>query len=458
MQVFVIDDDLSIARSLEQILSPFKFRVQVLSSVPEAYQALKNYTPDLVFSDYRIGEDSGLSLIQPLLKENPSCYVVMMTAFASFDVAIQAMKQGAKDFLRKPFSLEEVEALTERAFELFSLKSKLSAIEEEQGLGPILLDSKNPKVKELLKLAKRAAHTSSVILITGESGSGKTELAKAIHDWSPRSKFPFATVACPTLSAELLESELFGHMKGSFTGAVANHQGRIAKCEGGTLFLDEIGTLPLALQPKLLRFLQDFTFERIGDSTPQKADVRIIAATNANLAEAVRAGTFREDLFYRVNVVELHLPPLRDRTEDLETLANLILFKLCKKHHRSLVKLTRDQIRLLTELPWRGNIRELHNTLERALIFSAEGEVLNIDYRPALSLSEKAGGAVQVGGPFTLEEIEKAHIEATLARIDSIEEVSQVLGINPSTLWRKRKAYQEQSSHLSSTEVSETMH
>jgi len=457
LQVFVIDDDLTIAHAMEQVLAPLKFRVHIMGSVGEAHQALKHQVPDLVFLDYRIGEEVGLSLIRPLLKENPDCYIIMMTAFASFDVAIEAMKQGAKDFLRKPFSLEEVEVLAARALELFQLKNKLSAMEEEHLLGPVLLDSKNSKVKELMKLAKRAAQSESVILITGESGSGKTELAKAIHHWSSRNKFPFATVACPTLSAELLESELFGHMKGSFTGAVANHQGRIAKCEGGTLFLDEIGTLPLPLQPKLLRFLQDFTYERIGDSTPQKADVRLIAATNADLAESVRSGSFREDLFYRINVLELHLPPLRERPEDIEALAQLILHKLCKKHHRALVGLTRDQVQLLSQFPWRGNIRELHNTLERALIFSAEGEPLRIDYRPSLLLRENSGGAVQIGGPHTLEEVERAHIEATLARIDSIEEVSQVLGINPSTLWRKRKAYQEQS-NLPNPSLSETMH
>lgn len=311
LQVFVIDDDFSISHTLEQVLKPLRLGVTRLSSASELETALKHETPDLVFLDYRLGEESGLSLIAPLLKENPSCYIVMMTAFASFDVAIEAMKLGAKDFIKKPFSLEEIEALAKRVSEVLRLQNKLNALEEEYGLGQVLLDSKNPKVRQLLKMAQRVAQSHSVVLITGESGCGKTELAKAIHHWSHRKEFPFATVACPTLSAELLESELFGHVKGAFTGAVANHQGRIAKCEGGSLFLDEIGTLPIALQPKLLRFLQDFTYERVGDSTTHQADVRIIAATNANLAELVRQGHFREDLYYRVNVVELHLPPAR---------------------------------------------------------------------------------------------------------------------------------------------------
>jgi len=445
MQVFIIDDDSHIAQAMEQIISPFHFRTTLLGSSSEALRALGEKTPDLVFLDYRLGEESGLSLVEPILSENPSCYIVMMTAHASFDVAIQAMKLGAKDFLRKPFSLEEVEILTKRVAETLNLKNRVTELEAEYGEGQILLESKNPKVQELLLHAKRAAQSNSVILITGESGSGKTELAKAIHQWSNRRDCPFATVACPTLSAELLESELFGHVKGAFTGAISNHQGRIAKCEGGTLFLDEVGTLPLALQPKLLRFLQDFTYERVGDTATQKADVRLITATNADLAALVKQGVFREDLYYRVHVVELHVPPLRERKEDIEDLAQLLLFKLCKKHGRNPIRLTQDQVQHLKQLPWRGNIRELHNTLERALIFSMDGEPLALKKIDSLSLNHEPISQIKIGGPFTLEEIEKAHIEATLNRLESVEEVAQVLGINPSTLWRKRKVYEQAS-------------
>lgn len=443
MQVFIIDDEPEISRSMEKIIAPFKLHTACFSNTGAVLSQLKENPPDLVFLDYRLGSESGLALIPNILQENPSAYIVMMTAFASFEVALEAMKLGAKDFLKKPFSLEEVEIIVKRFIELSTLKDRLKDLEEEYGTDQILLESRNPKVKELLKLAKKAAESQSVVLITGESGSGKTELAKAIHQWSYRHQFPFATVACPTLGTELLESELFGHVKGAFTGAVANHQGRIAKCEGGTLFLDEIGTLPLSLQPKLLRFLQDFSYERVGDTTTHQADVRIIAATNADLASLVRQGVFREDLFYRLNVIELHLPPLRERPEDIEALSQIILLKLCKKHGRAAIRLTQNELKSLSQHPWRGNIRELHNTLERALIFSNEGEPLQIHFQHSL-LPTQSVPTIQVGGPHTLEEVEKAHIEATLARLDSIEEVSQALGINPSTLWRKRKTYEEQ--------------
>jgi two-component system, NtrC family, response regulator AlgB len=293
-------------------------------------------------------------------------------------------------------------------------------------------------MQRTLAMARQVAGSEATILIRGESGTGKTILARAIHSWSPRSSKPFGTVSCPSLSAELLESELFGHAKGAFTGALRDYPGRMAACEGGTLFLDEIGDLPLTIQAKLLRVLQEKVYERVGDLETRKADVRIIAATNVDLESAIQAGRFREDLFYRLNVIEVAIPPMRDRREDILPIAERFLAFFSKQNHRHIIGFTDEVSEALKAYEWPGNVRELRNAIERAVLLCNEDRI-DIHYFPLkISSSERMAGA---GDLVSLADLEQTHIRRVLATSKSIEEACRILDMDPVTLWRKRKKY-----------------
>ena len=293
-------------------------------------------------------------------------------------------------------------------------------------------------MRKAVDLARRVAASEATVLLLGESGTGKTVLARAIHEWSPRSAKPLGIISCPSFPSELLESELFGHVKGAFTGAVRDNPGRVAACEGGTLFLDEVGDLPAALQPKLLRFLQEKEYERVGDGVTRKADVRLIAATNMDLEKAVRDGAFREDLFYRLNVFQIEIPPLRERPDDIKPLAERLLVFHGRNNHRSFSGFTEEAVRALAAYPWPGNIRELSNVIERAAILS-RSERIGIECLPGTIAPEDA--SPRLGDPVTLERIEEQHIRRVLAGAASLQEAAKILGIDQATLWRRRKKY-----------------
>jgi NtrC-family two-component system response regulator AlgB len=301
------------------------------------------------------------------------------------------------------------------------------------------LTTRVPAMQRVLDLARQVADSDATVLIRGESGTGKGILARAIHSWSKRAQKPLGIVSCPSLPADLLESELFGHAKGAFTGAVRDNPGRIAACEGGTLLLDEVGDLPLSLQPKLLRFIQDRAYEPIGDSRSRTADVRVLAATNVDLEQAVKENRFREDLFYRLNVIQLEIPPLRERVDDVVPLAEHLLVFFGKANHRSFHGFTDEAKAALTHYPWPGNLRELRNAVERATILAPDNAI-GVGHLPG-----NIAGCLRTGTStegLTLQEVEEQHIRRVLATAKTLQEAADTLGIDQATLWRKRKQYE----------------
>src|SRR5208337_4406145 len=336
LAILVVDDEPNIRKTLTISMEAEGHRVVAVSNARDALSEANRRFFDLALVDLRLGTESGMSLLPALLAACPWVKIVVITAYASIDTAVEAMRRGAFDYLPKPFTHDQVAALTRKIAEVRALEQKVESLQEDlhQAVPEADLASRNPAMQRTLEMAQKVADSAATILIRGESGTGKTVLARAIHSWSRRGANTFGVVSCPSLSPELLESELFGHVKGSFTGALRDHPGRIAACEGGTLFLDEIGDLPLRLQPKLLRVLEDREYERVGDLVTRKADVRIIAATSLDLEVAVKERRFREDLFYRLNVVEILVPPLRERREDILPLAERLLAFFARQNHR----------------------------------------------------------------------------------------------------------------------------
>jgi two-component system, NtrC family, response regulator AlgB len=440
LSILVIDDEPNIRRTLTISLEAEGHQVTALSNPPDALSAVNRRFFDLALVDLRLGTASGLDLIPALLAVCPWLKIVVITAYATIDTAVEAMRRGAYDYLPKPFTPDQLNLIIRNLTELLRLEQKVTALQEtlQEVVPAIDLASRNPAMQRTLAMAQKVAQSDATILICGESGTGKTVLARIIHSWSPRSTKKFGVISCPALSPELLESELFGHVKGAFTGALRDHPGRIAACDGGTLFLDEIGDLPLALQPKLLRVLQEKEYERIGDLTTRKADVRILAATNVDLEAAIKAGRFREELYYRLNVVEIMVPPLRERREDILPMAEHFLAFFAKQNHRRNLSLTEEARKILQVYDWPGNVRELRHTIERAVLLSI-GDKIELE-----TLAKKLSpvqSEPKLGDLVSLEKIEELHIRQVLAATKSLDEASQVLGMDPVTLWRRRKKY-----------------
>jgi NtrC-family two-component system response regulator AlgB len=441
VNILIVDDELNIRKMLAMSMEGDGHTVMSVSNGRDAQAEAGRRAFDLAFVDLRLGTSDGLDLIPALLAQTPWLKIIVVTAYASIESAVEAMRRGATDYLPKPFTPAQVKLAVHKAFELRALEQKIASLQEALGrLDPeIDLSTANPGTRRALSLARQVAATETTVLLRGESGTGKTVLARAIHAWSRRAAKPFYTISCPSFSPELLESELFGHVRGAFTGAVQDHPGRISAGEGGTLLLDEIGDLPLSLQPKLLRFLQEKEYERLGDPKTRKADVRIIAATNRDLDAAVKDGRFREDLFYRLNVFPLVLPPLRERPEDIPALAERLLAFFGRAGHRVFRGFSPEALQALRDYAWPGNIRELRNAVERAAILSP-APLIGME-----SLGECIGRPLSQGArpgdPVSLEMIEEEHIRGVLARTKSLQEAADILGIDAATLWRRRKQY-----------------
>lgn len=440
LQILVVDDEANIRRTLSVCLETEGHHVIGVSNVPDATSEAARRSFDLAFIDLRLGTDDGLDLVRTLLARSPWLKIIVITAYASIDTAVEAIRRGAADYIPKPFTPAQISLAVRKAFEMRSLEQKVASLQEDLRWEHPEVDfsSANPQMKKAVDLAYQAAGSEATLLLRGESGTGKTVLARAIHGWSRRAAKSFRMVSCPSFSSELLESELFGHVRGAFTGAVRDNPGRIASCEGGTLLLDEISDLPPALQPKLLRFLQDKEYERVGDDVTHKADVRLITATNIDLEEAVKASRFREDLFYRLNVIQVEIPPLRDRPEDLAGLATRLLAFHARRNHRPFLGFSEDALTVLRQHPWPGNVRELSNVIERAVIL-CRGERIGPELLPPLHAPDDA--RAQIGDPIPIENLEELHIRRVLASTRSLQEAAKVLGINQATLWRRRKKY-----------------
>jgi NtrC-family two-component system response regulator AlgB len=351
------------------------------------------------------------------------------------------MRRGAFDYLPKPFTPDQLRAVLERWALVGRLRHQVAELQEQvRAITPEPdLQTQEPIMRQALDVAFQVATTEATVLLRGESGTGKGLLARAIHSRSSRSKGPFVTVHCPSLSGELLESELFGHVRGSFTGAVQDTEGKVAAAEGGTLFLDEIGDLPPALQPKLLRLLQDRCYERIGETQTRSADVRILAATNRDLQAAVASGHFREDLYYRLNVIEVELPPLRRRPNDVLPLAEHLLRFFARQTGKTVKGFSPEARAALTQHSWPGNVRELRNAVERGVILATGSEIDRIHLPTQVGTAAPA--RIEVGGAVTLDALEAEHIRRVLASSPSLDHAAGTLGIDPSTLYRKRKRY-----------------
>jgi NtrC-family two-component system response regulator AlgB len=436
----VVDDEINIRKTLSVCLEIEGHKVIAVSNFQDALAESSRRSFELAFVDLRLGTADGLDLIPALLATTPWLKIIVITAYASIDTAVEAMRRGATDYIPKPFTPAQVKLAVHKVFEMRALEQRVAALQDDLGrLNPeIDFSSTSAAMERTINLARQVAPTDATVLLRGESGTGKTVLARSVHSWSHRASKPIGIVSCPSFSSELLESELFGHIKGAFTSAIRDNPGRIAACEGGTLFLDEIGDLPMPLQPKLLRFVQDREYERVGDYTTRKADVRIIAATSVNLEKAVKEGRFREDLFYRLNVVQIEIPPLRERPDDVVALAERLLVFWGQNNHRSFVGFTEEARQALRRHHWPGNVRELSNVVERAAIFCQSNHV-GIECLPSnLSLDITTPN---VGDPVSLEKIEEEHIRRILATTKSLQEAADLLGMDQATLWRRRKKY-----------------
>jgi NtrC-family two-component system response regulator AlgB len=443
LPVLVIDDEKNIRATLSVCLEEAGCAVTAVASAEAALEALRHHPFELAFLDLRLGAVNGLDVLPKLLGQSPQLSVVVVTAYATFETAVEAIKRGATDYLPKPFTPAQIRHVVEQVVQHRATVLRLADLEQQlQDAAPEAdLMTESPQMRAVLETLTRAAVSDVAVLLRGENGTGKGVLARALHAQSRRHGHPFVVVNCPTLSEELLASELFGHAKGAFTGAIRDQAGRVEAAQSGTLFLDEIGEISPGLQAKLLRFLQDKEFERVGETVTRHADVRVVAATNRDLERDVQNGRFREDLLYRLNVIELHIPPLRERPEDILALTQKFLAFFARAARRPAPELSSAAASALQAYPWPGNIRELRNAIERAVILWPT-RVIEPAALPE-RIAARSTTTPRLGGEYTVEAIEREHILQVIAHSPTLEDAARTLGIDSSTLWRKRRRYEE---------------
>ena len=417
-KVLVVDDERAMREFLKVLLEKQGHSVITTADGEQALQVVATQPPDLVITDVRMPKVDGIGLLAGIREQHPHLPVILITAYASSDSTIQAMQLGADDYITKPFRIDEIRLVVEKAMARRE-KRRLDqvgqqAILEEPQLEGII--GRSPKMIELYKMISKIAVLDSTILITGESGTGKELVARTIHCVSPRAERPFLAINCGAIPEQLLESELFGHVKGAFTGAVSHKIGLFEVAHRGTVFLDEIAEMSPGLQVKLLRFLQWRTVRRVGGTEDLEVDVRLIAATNKDLAKAIADGGFREDLFYRLNVIPIHVPPLRERKEDIPLLANSLLAQFCLRQQRGPASISREALELLAWYQWPGNVRELENVIERALALETTDQLTGSSLPMQIRGGGDAGGQVRLGAiALPKEGIE---LEATVSNLE----------------------------------------
>jgi len=442
LAVLVVDNEKNIRATLGMCLEAESCVVTAVATAAAALDAVEREAFDLVFLDLRLGDTDGLELLPRLLAARAGMRVIVITAYATFDTAVEAVRRGAVDYLPKPFTPAQIRHVLQRVARGRVVERRLVELERQiaDEVPEADLVTASPKMRAVLETVERAASSEATILLRGESGTGKGVLARAVHAQSARASRPFVTVNCPTLSEELLASELFGHAKGAFTGAVRDQEGRVEAAEGGTLFLDEIGEISNALQAKLLRFLQEKRFERVGETRTRRADLRVVAATNRDIEKDVKEGRFREDLLFRLNVIEVRVPPLRERAEDILRLAERFLAFFARGAARPPPDLSADAREAVLGYAWPGNLRELRNAMERAVILWP-AQVLGPEALPE-TVAAHAARLPRLGGDFTIDEVEREHVLRVLQRAPTQEDAARILGIDVSTLWRWRKKYE----------------
>lgn len=415
-KILVIDDDTSLRRVLEYNLQEEGYEVQAASSGEEGLYLFGKSQPDLVITDMKMSGMDGLMVLKSIKERSPEALVIIITAFGTVDVAVEAMKAGAYDYITKPFNRDALKLTVKKALQFSGLaeenKRLKSELSDKADFRTIVGSSK--EMEKVFDIIRKVADTEAAVLITGESGTGKELVARSIHANSSRRDAPFVAINCAAIPRDLLESELFGHVKGAFTGAIKDKIGKFQVAEGGTLFLDEVGELPIELQPKLLRALQEKEVEPVGGTKVQKLDVRVVSATNLDVDQAMAAGTFREDLYYRLSVIPMHLPPLRERRKDIP----LLIRYFCGKHGSDKISFDKDALETLVIYPWPGNVRELENTIERLLIMR-NGDSITLHDLPEKFRKNGTPGSAIIKLPdegYSLEQLEREVVVEALER------------------------------------------
>ena len=439
VRILVVDDDEITCNLLEEVLSKEGYAVDKALNGQEAIEKGEKKSYGVVLSDIRMLDVDGMEVLRAYRQRSPETIIIMMTAFGSIETAIRAIKEGAYDYVSKPFKLDEIKLTIQRSLEQKRLVEENIHYRQEL-ITKYKLENivgRSPQMLQVYKTIARVAESRSTVLITGESGTGKELIARAIHFNSPRSPRPFVAVDCSSLAESLLESELFGHVRGAFTGAVTTKKGLFEEADRGTCFLDEISNISLAIQAKLLRVLQEHEIKRVGGTETIKIDVRMVAATNQNLEELVAEKRFREDLFYRLNVVSIHLPSLRERPEDIPLLADHFLNKYATQNNKPVCRISPDAMDVLTRYRWPGNVRELENVIERAATLSNTNLIIPADLPRRLQVELSQNAISSLPSSLPLSELEKLYIQKVLEETGgNKKKAADILGIDRRTLYR----------------------